>query len=140
MGNQNVCGVMVPLNRRSFRSPLARAVGLGSAKSGVQHWWAERITAVALVPLCLWFVATIITHTASDHAAFVAWISTPLTTSCMVLFLIALFHHTELGLQVVIEDYVHSDVRFVAIIAVRLGCYGLSLIGIIATLLIALRV
>jgi succinate dehydrogenase / fumarate reductase membrane anchor subunit len=125
------------MNRRSFRSPLARALGLGSAKSGVRHWWAERTTAVALVPLCLWFVASIVAHSGSDHAAFMVWIRSPLATTCIVLLLIALFHHSALGLQVVIEDYVHSDVRFVAIVAIRLGCYGLSVIGIIATLHIA---
>jgi succinate dehydrogenase / fumarate reductase membrane anchor subunit len=125
------------MNRRSLRSPLARALGLGAAKSGVQHWWAERITAVALVPLCLWFVASIIAHSGSDYAVFIAWIRTPLATSCMILLLIALFHHSALGLQVVIEDYVHSDVRFVAIVGIRLGSYGLAVIGIIATLHIA---
>jgi succinate dehydrogenase / fumarate reductase membrane anchor subunit len=92
---------------------------------------------VALVPLCLWFVASIIAHAGSDYAVFIAWIRTPLATSCMILLLIALFHHSALGLQVVIEDYVHSVVRFVAIIAVRLGCNGLAGIGIIATLRIA---
>ena len=125
------------MKRRSFRSPLARALRFGSAKSGVRHWWAERTTAVALVPLCLWFVASIIAHSGSDYAVFIAWIKTPLATSCMVLLLIALFHHSALGLQVVIEDYVHSGVRFVAIVAIRLGCYGLAVIGIIATLHIA---
>ncbi len=125
------------MNRRSFRSPLARALGLGSAKSGVRDWWVERVTAVALVPLCLWFVASIVAHSGSDYAAFVAWIRSPLATSCMVLLLVALFHHSALGLQVVIEDYVHSDVRFAAIVAIRLGCYDLAVIGIIATLHIA---
>jgi succinate dehydrogenase / fumarate reductase membrane anchor subunit len=125
------------MNERSFRSPLSRALGLGSAKSGVPHWWAERITAVALVPPCLWFIASIIAHSGTEYAVFIAWIRTPLATSCMILFLIALFHHTALGLQVVIEDYVHSGVRFAAIVVVRLGCYGLAVIGIVATLHIA---
>lgn len=125
------------MTRQSFRSPLARAMGLGSAKAGVQHWWAERLTAVALVPLTLWFVASIIAYAGSDYAIFIAWIGTPLATSCMVLLLIALFHHVALGLQVVIEDYIHSGFKFVAVIAVRLGCYGVALIGIVATLRIA---
>ena len=125
------------MNRRSFRSPLNRVLGFGSAKSGVRHWWAERITAVALVPLCLWFVASIVAHFGSDYAAFIAWIRTPIATGGMVLLLIALFHHTALGLQVVIEDYVHSGVGFVAIVAVLLACYGLAVIGIAATLRIA---
>jgi succinate dehydrogenase / fumarate reductase membrane anchor subunit len=125
------------MNSRSFRSPLASALGLGSAKSGVRHWWAERVTAVALVPLCLWFIASMVAHSGSDYPAFIAWIRTPLTTACMVLLLVALFHHSALGLQVVIEDYVHSAVRFAAIVAIRLCFYGLAVIGIIATLHIA---
>ena len=90
------------------RSPLARAIGLGSAKQGVEHWWAERVSAVALVPLTLWLVASIIAHTGSDYANFIAWLRTPLATILMILLLIASFYHTALGLQVVIEDYVHS--------------------------------
>jgi succinate dehydrogenase / fumarate reductase, membrane anchor subunit len=127
------------MNGRSFRSPLARALGLGSAKSGVRHWWAERVTAVALVPLCLWFVTSIIAHSGSDYPIFIAWLRTPVATGCMILLLIALFHHSSLGLQVVVEDYVHSDVRLAAIVAIRLGCYGLAVIGIIATLHISFR-
>jgi succinate dehydrogenase / fumarate reductase membrane anchor subunit len=125
------------MNQQVFRSPLARAIGLGAAKKGAQHWWAERVTAVALVPLTLWFVASSIAHASSDYTVFVAWLRTPLATSSMILLLVALFHHTALGLQVVIEDYVHSGARFVAVIAVRLGCYGLAVWGIIATLRIA---
>ena len=128
---------MASQNRQNIRSPLARAIGLGSAKEGIGPWWAERVSAIALVPLTLWFVASIIAHTGSDYATFIVWLRTPLATILMILLLIALFYHTALGLQVVIEDYVHSGVRFVAIIAVRLGCYGLAVIGIIATLLIA---
>lgn len=74
MGGQSVCRGVAPMSRRSFRSPLARALGLGSAKSGVQHWWTERITAVALVPLCLWFVVSVIAHVGNDYAVFIAWI------------------------------------------------------------------
>jgi succinate dehydrogenase / fumarate reductase, membrane anchor subunit len=76
-------------------------------------------------------------HSGSDYPAFIAWIRTPPTTGCMVLLLIALFHHSSLGLQVVIEDYVHSGIRFAAVVAIRLGCCGLAVIGIIATLHIA---
>jgi succinate dehydrogenase / fumarate reductase, membrane anchor subunit len=125
------------MNSQTFRSPLARAIGLGSAKKGPQVWLAERVTAIALVPLTLWFVASVIAHACSDYTVFTAWVRTPLATSGMILLLIALFHHAALGLQVVIEDYVHSGAKFAAIIAVRLGCYGLAVVGIIATLRIA---
>ena len=99
------------MDRQRMRSPLARAIGLGSAKEGVEHWWLERVSAIALVPLTLWFVASIIAHTGSDYATFIAWLRTPLATILMVLLLISLFYHTALGLQVVIEDYVHSGMK-----------------------------
>ena len=72
MDNQPVCRGMAPMTRQSFQSPLARALGRGAAKSGVHHWWAERVTAVALVPLCLWFAASIIAYASSDYASFIA--------------------------------------------------------------------
>ena len=125
------------MDRQNGRSPLARAIELGSAKEGVGAWWAERVSAVALVPLTLWFAASIIAHTGSDYATFIAWLRAPLTTVLMVLLLIALFHHTALGLQVVIEDYVHSGVKFAAVIGVRLGCFAFAVAGVVATLRIA---
>jgi succinate dehydrogenase membrane anchor subunit len=123
--------------RRSTRSPLAKAVGLGSAKEGVGHWWAERVSAVALVPLTLWFAAALIAHTGSDHAAFVAWLRAPHVTILMILLLIASFYHAALGLQVVIEDYRHTWTKFAALIAMRLGCFAFAAAGIVATLRIA---
>lgn len=121
----------------STRSPLAKAVGLGSAKEGVGHWWAERVTAVALVPLTLWFVAALIAHTGSDHVTFVAWLKAPHVTVLMILLLIALFYHAALGLQVVIEDYRHTWTKFVALIVMRLVCFACATAGIVATLRIA---
>jgi succinate dehydrogenase / fumarate reductase membrane anchor subunit len=82
----------------------------------------------------LWFVVSIITHTGSDYATFIAWLRTPFVFIGMILLLIALFHHTALGLQVVIEDYVHSGRKFAAVIAVRFGCFALAAAGIAAVL------
>lgn len=121
------------------RSPRARAAGLGSAKEGVEHWWRQRLLAVALVPLTLWFVAATIAHRTSDYAIVIAWLKTPFATSMMVLLLIALFHHTALGLQVIIEDYVHSAAKIPALIAVRLACFGAAAVGILAVVRVALR-
>ncbi|MGY1408373.1 MULTISPECIES: succinate dehydrogenase, hydrophobic membrane anchor protein [unclassified Luteimonas] len=122
---------------RNTRSPLAHAIGLGSTRSGVAHWWALRVSAIALVPLTLWFAAALILHTGSSHSEFVAWLRLPLNTIAMVLLLVAAFHHTALGVQVVIEDYMHSTARFAALLLLRLGCIALALAGILATLGIA---
>jgi succinate dehydrogenase / fumarate reductase membrane anchor subunit len=127
-----------PQNRQSMRTPLARAMGLGSAKEGVGAWWAERVSAVALVPPTLWFTASIIAHTGSDYPTFIAWLRMPLAVILMILLLIALFYHTALGLQVVIEDYVYSATKFAAVIAVHLGCCAFAIAGVVAVLRIAL--
>ena len=129
---------MDPQNTQNMRTPLARAIGLGSAKDGGGPWWAERVSAVALVPLTLWFTASIIAHTGSDYATFIVWLRTPLAAILMILLLVALFYHTALGLQVVIEDYVHSATKFAAVIAVRLGCCAFATAGVVAILRIAL--
>ena len=92
-----------------MRSPLGRAIGLGSAKEGVEHWWLQRITAVALVPLSLWFVIAIIRLVGADSDGVRDWVGNPLPAILLVLLLIATFWHAALGLQVVIEDYIHAE-------------------------------
>jgi succinate dehydrogenase / fumarate reductase membrane anchor subunit len=125
------------MSRTQTRSPLARALGLGSARDGVEHWWLERVSAVALVPLTVWFAASIVMHASGDYATFIAWLKAPVATVLMTLLLVALFYHVALGLQVVIEDYVHSGIKIAALVAVRLGCVALAVTGILATLRIA---
>lgn len=118
--------------------PRARARGLGSAKSGVHAWTAERLSAIALVPLMLWLVGSIVVLHVSSYAAFLSWLRRPVSSLLMVLSLIAVFHHTALGLQVIIEDYVHSALKIPAIITVRLACLALCVAGLLATLRILL--
>lgn len=91
------------------------------------------MTAVALVPLKVWFAASIIAAADGDYASFLEWFGLPISTVCMVLLQIALFYHTALGLQVVIEDYVHSGAKAALLVAVRLGCFVLATAGILAT-------
>jgi succinate dehydrogenase / fumarate reductase membrane anchor subunit len=122
------------MNKERLRSPLGRALGLGSAKDGVEQWWLQRVTAVALVPLTMWFLVSILVHMSSDYSAVVAWLRTPAVTVLMVLLLIGLFYHTALGLQVVIEDYVHSGRKFAALAGMRLVCFSLAVAGILAIL------
>ncbi len=126
------------MNRQPLRSPLGRALGLGSAKDGVEHWWLQRVTAIALAPLMVWFAVSIIMHSGDDYAAFVAWLRTPVVTILMALLLVALFYHTALGLQVVIEDYVHSGMKIPALLGMRFSCFALAVAGILAILRIAL--
>ena len=121
-----------------LRTPLGRAFGLGSAKEGVQHWWAQRVSAVALIVLGLWFAAALIAHAGADRAAVVAWLHEPLSAILAILMLAAVFYHAALGLQVVIEDYVHSEwLKLSTIVAMRLISLGLAVAGIFAVLRIA---
>jgi succinate dehydrogenase / fumarate reductase, membrane anchor subunit len=118
-----------------MRSPLGRAIGLGSAKEGVEHWWLQRLTAVALVPLTLWFVIAIIRLAGADIDTVRDWVGSPLPAILLVLLLIAIFWHAFLGLQVVIEDYVHAEfAKLGLLIVVRLACFALAVAGIFAVL------
>ncbi len=122
-----------------MRSPLGRAIGLGSAKEGVEHWWMQRITAVALVPLILWFAIAIIGLVGADLETVQNWVSLPLPAILLVLLLIASFYHMSLGLQVVIEDYVHTELaKLGLVIAIRLLCFAFAVAGIFAVLSMAL--
>jgi succinate dehydrogenase / fumarate reductase, membrane anchor subunit len=121
-----------------LRSPLGRAIGLGSAKEGVEHWWAQRMTSVALVPLAVWFVATLVAHLGVDYPAAIVWLQSPLTAIAMALLVVATFAHMALGLQVVIEDYVHHEAAKIAsLIAVRLACWALGAAALFAVLRVA---
>jgi succinate dehydrogenase / fumarate reductase, membrane anchor subunit len=122
-----------------MRSPLGRAIGLGSAKEGVDHWWAQRITAIALVPLSLWFVSALIGLVGADLETVQNWVSLPLPAILLILLLIATFYHVSLGLQVVIEDYVHAELAKLGLLVVlRLLCFGFAVAGIFAVVSIAL--
>jgi succinate dehydrogenase / fumarate reductase membrane anchor subunit len=121
-----------------LRTPLGRALGLGSAKEGVEHWWVQRVTAVALVPLTLWFVVALVAHLGADHASAVVWLGSPLTAIAMILLVVATFVHMALGLQVVIEDYVHHEgMKIASLMLVRLGCWALGAAALFAVLRVA---
>ena len=91
-----------------FRTPLSRARGLGSAKHGAAHWIAERVSAVALVPLVLWAVFGVIRLAAGDYGVAVDWISQPLNAVLLVLLVAVAFWHMATGVRVIIEDYIHK--------------------------------
>jgi succinate dehydrogenase / fumarate reductase membrane anchor subunit len=100
----------------SLASPLSRVRGLGSAKSGTHHWWQQRLTAAALVPLGLWFIWALLGIDTSDHGAVVRWLREPVTVVLLILLLVSLLHHAQLGIQVVIEDYVEPEWQKIACI------------------------
>ncbi|MBT5522242.1 MAG: succinate dehydrogenase, hydrophobic membrane anchor protein [Rhodospirillales bacterium] len=93
----------------SMRSPLGRVRGLGSSNDGVHHWWAQRLTGIALVPLSLWFIFSVIGLVGADLPTVTAWVGQHGNPVMLILLTIAMFHHAQLGLQVVIEDYVSAE-------------------------------
>jgi succinate dehydrogenase / fumarate reductase membrane anchor subunit len=122
----------------SYRSPLGKVRGLGSAKDGTHHWWMQRLTALALIPLAIWFVASVVALTGQGHAAFAGWVKNPLSATLLVLLIAATFHHAQLGVQVVIEDYVHREgAKLAALLAVKGAALVLAGIGIFSVLRIA---
>jgi succinate dehydrogenase / fumarate reductase membrane anchor subunit len=123
---------------RSMRTPMARVRGLGAAKEGVHHWWMQRLTAIALVPLTLWFVVAILSMVGADHAAVKAWMAQPLPAVLTVLLIVATFHHAQLGLQVVVEDYVHHEgAKLTLIVAIKFAALALAALAVFAVLKLA---
>lgn len=122
---------------KSMRTPMARVRGLGSAKDGTAHWWGQRLSALALVPLSVWFVASVIAMAGADYTAMVAWVSNPLVAGLLILLIVATFYHGTLGLQVVVEDYVHHEgAKFATIIALKGLAIVLGLAGVLSVLTI----
>ena len=121
----------------SYKTPLARVVGLGSAKDGSSHWWWQRLTALALVPLTLWFIFSISTLTGECVADIRGWMESPLTATLLIAFVVSLFYHAQLGVQVVVEDYVHHEgMKVGTILAVKF----LSVMLVISSTISILRV
>ncbi len=120
------------------RSALRRARGLGAAGFGTEHWWAERLTAIALIPLIVWFVIAVIPLTGVDHATALAWIGHPVNATLLTLLVAAIMHHGQLGLQVVIEDYVHAEgLKLASVLLVKAAALVLGLGSIFAVMKIA---
>ena len=122
----------------SLRSPLGRVRGAGSAKSGSHHWWMQRVTSIALLPLTLWFIVAMATNAGMTHAEAMLWIGRPLNAVLLLALIGLTFHHTAAGLQVVFEDYLHNEwARMAAILVVKGACWLLGIAVVLAVLRIA---
>jgi len=122
-----------------MRSPLGRARGLGSARAGATHWWVQRLTSLALVPLTLWFLCAMVRMLGATRDHVVSWMAGPLPIVLMLALVIATFHHLQAGLQVVIEDYVHQDwLRVGSILVMKAIALLLALACIVSTLRLGL--
>jgi len=122
----------------SLQAPLAKVLGLGSARQGSGHWWAQRLTAVGLVPLTLWFALSIIAfENHGTHEMVTAWIAEPLHAIGLILLVLTAVYHSSLGLQVVIEDYAHGAGGIVALIVIKLLHVVLAVAGIYSVVVIS---
>lgn len=128
-----------PPTQTIMRSTLGRARGLGAARSGTAHWWAERATSAALVPLTLWFVWSVVHLAGQPRAAVAHWASGTVNATLLLALVLVTFQHLVLGLQVVLEDYIHSEAkRLAAILAVKAAAGLLGLAAVIAVIKLAL--
>lgn len=123
----------------SLRSPLRRVLGAGSAKQGVHHWWLQRLTSVALVPLTVWFVVSLLALPSLDHGTVAAWERQGPTAVLLVLLVAVGTWHSQLGVRVVVEDYVASSgARTLTLTLVAFAHALLAAAGIFAVLKVAL--
>jgi succinate dehydrogenase / fumarate reductase, membrane anchor subunit len=122
-----------------LRSPLGRARGLGSAHAGFHHWWIERVEAVALVPLTIWFIFSLLHLVGASHQAVIDWLSSPVPLVLMLLLIVATFHHFSLGVQAVLDDYVHQPtIKLWTVLVIKAACVILALLCIVSVLKIGL--
>jgi succinate dehydrogenase / fumarate reductase membrane anchor subunit len=122
----------------SLRSPLGKVLGAGSAKQGVHHWWMQRLTSVALVPLSIWFVVSLLSLPSFDHATVVAWMGQSWTALLLIFFVLVAAWHSQLGVRVVVEDYVHgAGARTVTLVSVMFAHTLIGAAGVFAVLKVA---
>ena len=118
----------------SLKTPLGRVLGLGSAKDGTEHWWVQRLSAVALLPLGLWFVVSIVALPDLSYETVRLWIAEPISTAALVLLVLTVCYHSHLGLQIVVEDYVGGALKVVTLMVLSLVHLAVGVTGILAIL------
>jgi succinate dehydrogenase / fumarate reductase membrane anchor subunit len=119
-------------------TPLNRVLGLGTASGAAEHWWMQRLTAIALVILGLWFAISLLSLDAFDYASVVAWVHRPVTSIMLILLVLTVSYHSYLGLQVIVEDYVHAKgLKVLTLMASTFAHAGLAIAALFAVLRIA---
>jgi succinate dehydrogenase / fumarate reductase, membrane anchor subunit len=123
---------------KSLRSPLGLVSGLGSAKGGAHHWWMQRLTSIALVPLTVWFTVSILSLPSLDHVTVVSWMAQSWTSLLLILLVLVATYHSQLGVRVVVEDYVHnSGMRTLTLVILTFAHTLLAVAGVFAILKVA---
>ena len=121
-----------------MRSPLGRVRGLGASRSGTSHWWALRLTSIALVPLSLWFIVSVIRLAGLPHPVVMHWAGNPVNSVLLLCLVLATFYHMGLGLQVVIEDYIHDErLKLLSLLSMKGVTILLTLASLTAVLKLA---
>ena len=127
--------------KTSIRSPLARARGTGSARGGTHHWWLQRLTSVALIPLVLWLLSCIDCLVNPDYQQTIMWLSNPFVAIVMLLFIVFGFYHAALGMQVVFEDYVHNKLWKAGLLVLsHLAFFTMAVASIFALMVINFKI
>ena len=121
----------------SLRSPLGKVLGTGSAKEGVHHWWLQRLTSIALIPLTIWFVVSLLSLQSFDHVAVVAWMSQSWTALFLILLVLVATWHSQLGVRVIVEDYVHGGTKTLTLVLLTFIHAIVAVAGVFAVLKVA---
>ena len=121
----------------SLRSPLGKVLGAGSAKEGVHHWWLQRLTSIALVPLTIWFVVSLLSLPSFEHVTLVTWVAQSWTALLLILFILVATWHSQLGVRVVVEDYVHGGSKTLTLVLITFIHAVVAAAGIFAVLKVA---
>lgn len=122
----------------SLQSPLGKALGQGSASTGLDHWLAQRSTAIAIIPLGLWFIISMVSLQHGSYEAVAAWVAEPLNAILLILLVIALVYHSQIGLQVIVEDYVSGGLGYLTSIALQFVHILLAVAGIYSVVITSL--
>jgi succinate dehydrogenase / fumarate reductase membrane anchor subunit len=121
----------------SLRSPLGKVLGAGSAKEGVHHWWVQRLTSIALVPLTIWFVVSLLSLPSFEHVTVITWMAQTWTALLLILFILVATWHSQLGVRVVVEDYVHGGAKTLTLVLITFIHAFVAAAGVFAVLKVA---